>query len=339
MKSHLLTLLKWGLTLLIFTFLFYRAASNGALRGFLEAQKEWCALCLGFLALLGAVLLTFLRWRGLAAALGVRLSTSGALRLGFIGYLFNFLPMGIVGGDVVKGVLLARENPGAKTACAVSVVMDRVIGLYVMFLIGLAAAAATGLWREPQREARLACEAILWLTVLSTLFLALVLIPASGKDRRGRFFRAVPGAGNFLFSLYDAVARYRGRPAVLLRAALETFGVHFLQALAIWLFARGLWGRAPSALSHLAIYPLANLGAMIPLSAGPLEFFLDQLYPLFSCADGSFYVHGDGLMVGVAYRLATLAVAAIGGIYFLISRPQIGEALAARGDDGKGDAV
>ena len=339
MKSILLTLLKWGATLLIFVFLFYRAASNGALRGFWEVQKEWSFLFFGFCALLGAVLLTFIRWKGLAEALGVVLSVRGALRLGFIGYLFNFLPMGIVGGDVVKGVLLARENPHSKTACAVSVVMDRVIGLYVMFLIGLTAAVATGLWREPQKEARLACQAIFWLTVLSSLFLALFLVPPSGKDRRRRLCRAVPGIGGFLFSLYDAVARYRGRSDVLLGAALETVGVHVLQSIGIWFLACGLWGRAPSPLSHLAVYPLANLGAMIPLSAGPLEFFLDQLYPLFPCTDGSFYVHGDGLMVGVTYRLAALAIAAIGGIYFLISRSQIGAALAAEKDHTEGDSV
>lgn len=334
MKPFLLALLKWGLTLLIFAFLFYRAASNGALRGFLEVQKDWSLLLLGFAALFGAVVLTFLRWKVLAESLGVTLSVSGALRLGFIGYLFNFLPMGIVGGDVVKGVLLARENPRAKTACAVSVVMDRVIGLYVMFLIGLAAVTAAGLWHEPQKEARLACQAILWLTLLSTLFLAFVLLPPFAG--RGGFLRAVPGIGRLLFSLYDAAAQYRGRPAVFFGTMLMTAGVHVLQALGIWFFACGLWGRAPSALSHLAIYPLANLGAMIPLSAGPLEFFLDQLYPLFSCTDGSFYVHGDGLMVGAAYRLATLAVAAVGGVWFLVSRPQIREALAVQRDSSEG---
>ena len=337
MKSFLLALLKWGLTFLIFAFLFYRAASNGALRGFLEVQKEWSVLLCGFAVLLGAVVLTFLRWKVLAEALGVTLSFSGALRLGFIGYLFNFLPMGIVGGDVVKGILLARENPCAKTACAVSVVMDRVIGLYVMFLIGLTAVTVTGLWHEPQKEARLACHAILWFTLLSTLFLAFVLLPPTADC--GRFLRAVPWTGNFLFSLYHAAAQYRGRPAVLFGTMLMTVGVHVLQALGVWLFACGLWGRAPSALSHLAIYPLANLGAMIPLSAGPLEFFLDQLYPLFSCADGTFYVHGDGLMVGAAYRLATLAVAAVGGVWFLVSRPQVREALAAQHDQSEGGAA
>ena len=44
-------------------------------------------------------------------------------------------------------------------------------------------------------------------------------------------------------------------------------------------------------------------------------------------------------MVGVTYRLAALAIAAIGGIYFLISRSQIGAALAAEKDHTEGDSV
>ena len=329
MKSFLISVFKWGAMILLFAFLFSRAAANGALRGFLGVQKDWRFLFLGFAAVFGAVLITFFRWRLLNNALGIPQTAASALRLGFIGYLFNFLPVGIVGGDVVKGIMLARRYPESKAACAASIVMDRVLGLYVMFLFGLGAAWATGFWQSTQPQARFAYHALLWLTAILTAGLLLLFFPSSGKDRRRRFFAAVPGAGSVLLRLYDAAARYRGQKSVLLRAGLETLAVHALLGTGIFFTALGLWGRAPSMADHFVIYPIANTGSMIPLSAGPFEFFLDQLYPLFPCAGGESYPLGAGLLVGVAYRFLTLAIAAIGGICFLVTRDSRLEPLAS----------
>lgn len=327
MKSFLTTVLKWGLMVLIFAFLFYRALGNGSLRLFLDTEKDWCRLSFGFLACLGATLITFIRWKWLNNALGVPQTGREAIRLGFIGYVFNFLPMGIVGGDLAKGFLLARKNPSAKTACAVSVIIDRVIGLYVMFLVGLAAIWGTGFIHNTQKEAVFASRAIIWLTVVSTAGLVFLLIPGTQNDIRRRVFKAVPGAGPFLTRLYDAFAVYRGRPGVLLLSTLVTFAVHGLLSVCLWQTAQGLWGRAPSLPDHLVIYPVANIGSMIPLSAGPMEFFLDQLYPLFPCQTGEPYQLGWGLVVGIAYRLITLVIAAIGSVYFLTNRTAIKAAM------------
>ena len=329
MKSFLISVLKWGVMLLLFAFLFSRAAANGSLRGFLGVQKDWRFLFFGFAAVFGAVLITFFRWRLLNRALGIPQTVRNALRLGFIGYLFNFLPVGIVGGDVVKGVMLARRYPESKAACAAGIVMDRVLGLYVMFLFGLGAAWTTGFWQSSQPQARFAYRALLWLTAILTAGLLLLLLPPSGKDRRRRFFAAVPGAGSVLLRLYDASARYCGQKRVLLRAGLETLAVHALQGIGIYFTALGLWGRAPSMTDHFVIYPIANTGSMIPLSAGPFEFFLDQLYPLFPCTGGEPYPLGAGLLVGVAYRFITLVIAAIGGICFLATRDGRLEPLAS----------
>ena len=61
-----------------------------------------------------------------------------AMRIGFIGYLFNLAPMGIVGGDLLKAWMLAREKPGNRAKALASVVVDRIIGLYVLFLVAAA---------------------------------------------------------------------------------------------------------------------------------------------------------------------------------------------------------
>lgn len=327
MRKYAGFIIKLGLIFLIFVYLFSRSIGNDSFRQFLAVQKDWNLIFFGFLASLTAVFITFVRWKWLNGALGVKLSIRETFRLGFIGYVFNFLPMGIVGGDLVKGILLAKQNPEHKAACAVSVIMDRVIGLYVMFLIGLVAVWMTGFYRNDQKEAVFAAHAILWLTIVSTAGLAVLLAPGSSHDWRGRFFRRIPLVGKLLGRLYAATSLYQNRKGVLILSSWATLGVHFLFTASLWLIALGLWGRAPSIGDHLVIYPIANIGSMIPLSAGPMEFFLDQLYPLFPISGGEPYQVGCGMIVGIAYRLITLLIAAIGGIYYLVGRSEIGAAL------------
>ena len=58
------------------------------------------------------IVLTLIRWCFLVRALGITFSIRDALRIGFLGYLFNLSPAGIAGGDLLKAVMLAREHPG-----------------------------------------------------------------------------------------------------------------------------------------------------------------------------------------------------------------------------------
>ncbi len=60
-----------------------------------------------------AVSLTFVRWYLLVRALGLHFRLLDAFRLGFLGYLFNFVSVGSVGGDLFKAIFIAREQPGA----------------------------------------------------------------------------------------------------------------------------------------------------------------------------------------------------------------------------------
>ena len=335
MKKIAVELLKWGLVILIFVYLFSRSLGTSSLREFCSAEKNWLFITLGFLCSLLPVLITFIRWGWLNTALGVRLSTGETIRLGFIGFVFNFLPMGIVGGDLVKGILLTRKNPTLKAECAASVIVDRVIGLYAMFLVGLGGILFTGFYRNTQSEAVVATQAIYWLSGISTVGMLFLLWPSSGRDGRGRLFRKIPLVGGLLGKVYDACAIYQGKPGVMAISLSATFAVHFLFSLSLWFLSLGLWEHAPSPTNHLVIYPVSNIGSMIPLSAGPMEFFLDQLYPLFPCVGGDPYQLGHGMLVGISYRIATVVIAGIGGIYYLLNRGEIGVALAQAKEENR----
>ncbi len=100
-----------------------------------------------------------------------------SIRIGFWGYLFNFLPLGIVGGDVLKTVMLDHDHPKNRAKALASVLVDRVIGLYVLFIVASVAILATQFWNRALPNIFTICMATLSITVASTVGLAVVLSP------------------------------------------------------------------------------------------------------------------------------------------------------------------
>ncbi|HTV48595.1 MAG TPA: lysylphosphatidylglycerol synthase transmembrane domain-containing protein [Phycisphaerae bacterium] len=93
------------------------------------------------LAILGLpFLITSWRWRKLLIVQDIHLPYSKALTLTFVGQFYStFLP-GTTSGDIVK-IMYTGRLTGQKTKSAVTVVLDRVIGLVGMIIVGGTAAA------------------------------------------------------------------------------------------------------------------------------------------------------------------------------------------------------
>ena len=143
----------------------------------LQQPKAWGLLVGGFLALVVAVVITIVRWCYLVRALGIDFSLPDAMRIGFLGYLFNLAPMGIVGGDLLKAWMLSREKPGNRAKAFASVIVDRIVGLYVLFLVAAAGVFITGFWDYPDAIVHRICWAVLIVTFVSTVGIVLVLLP------------------------------------------------------------------------------------------------------------------------------------------------------------------
>ena len=183
MKKILITLAKIAVSAVIIGLLFWYATRTKESRDALEAiwnqPKQWDLLVAAWFVMTFGVVLTMVRWCYLVRALGVALTMRDALRIGFLGYLFNFLPMGIVGGDVLKAVMLAREYPGNRAKAVASVVVDRVIGLYILFVVAAAAVLMTGYWYSPTTDSRVVniCWIALAAAAVGTIGVVIVMLP------------------------------------------------------------------------------------------------------------------------------------------------------------------
>lgn len=84
-----------------------------------------------------AVFLASERWRILLKSQQIIASSWQSLKLSMIGNFFNFAMPGGVGGDFIKAYYCSKDHPHQKMGSVTSVLMDRVLGLFVMAVMAL----------------------------------------------------------------------------------------------------------------------------------------------------------------------------------------------------------
>jgi glycosyltransferase 2 family protein len=324
---------KIALSLAILGYLVYRAANGKdpaetaqkreALKVIFSAPKDWSMLVAGFLAMLTAVVITMVRWWYLVRALGIDFALAPALRISFLGYLFNFAPTGIAGGDLLKAWMLSKEHPGNRAKSLASVVVDRIIGLYVLFLVAAAGIFFTGLWHYADPRVHGICVAELAVTGGSTLGIALVLIPGFLESPFVQFFTRIPKVGRAVASLLEAITIYREKRVVLLWTSVMTIPVHILLTFSLFLLAMGLRFHSQEVAwrDYFAIYPMGSIAQTIPLPAGPTElvmkFFYTAIWQNQSVPEATLKMAElQGLILAVAFRVCTFLIIPISVVYY-----------------------
>jgi len=322
LRRHLTTLLKIGISVAILAYLVRDALRDpDAVHKLQTDPKNWMLLLAAWAVCGIAVLLTQLRWWYLVLALELPLTLRNALRIGFLGYLFNLAPMGIVGGDLIKAVLLAREHSNYRTRAAASVVADRLIGIYVVFLVLAAAVFLLGFWNHASTDIRWACRVAVGVTVAATVGVGLWFHAGAGTGRGAQALTRLPRIGTWVEPLIEASRMYHQRPGVLLGAGAFSIAVHCLFASGIYLIALGLPDRTISLWEHFIIVPLSTVASMIPLPAGPQEGAIQFLYAQLADAGTK------GLVVGLSYRIITILIALVGVCYYLGARREVAQVI------------
>jgi uncharacterized protein (TIRG00374 family) len=329
MKKLLFGLLKVGISAALIAYLIWNAThgeqGGKAFAELRDHSKDWGLLLAAWAVSTVAVLMTFVRWWYLVRALEIPCRFRDALRISFWGFLFNLAPLGIVGGDLVKAVMIAHEHKKFRTKAVASVVVDRFLGLYLLFVLASATMIFTGFWRI--REIGYICGCTFVITVLGTIGIGLLFLPGVTEGKLSQALSRLPRIGSILENLVDAVRMYRRRPGVLLLASLMSIVLQCLFALGIYLIACGLrQSTVPTLAMHLVLVPLSSIAGVLPLPLGPFEGVLDFLYTKVPPA-GAIIYKGQGLVVALCYRIINLLIAALGIYYYFGYRREVREAI------------
>jgi hypothetical protein len=324
-------LLQWGFLLAIVAYLVRDIYRNKSFAEVWNGPKHWDLLAVALLVTFVAVLLTIVRWFWLLRAHDLPLSMADALRLGFLGYFLNFVSFGAVGGDLFKAIFAARKCHARRAEAVATVIIDRLIGLYIIFVIATTAMLATGVWRAADDHTiRLLCRATFICTGVGTLAIILLMMPDLDGGKILRMLAALPKIGPTCERLIKAILHYRDHKGVMAMSLGITLVAQSLFVVAYFLVAAGLLSEHPSLLSHFTIVPLTTIAGVVPLPAnglGAIELLVDYLYKhVTPVVDGFTLPDKDlGVLVSLGNRIVMLAVALVGVCYYLAARREVAE--------------
>lgn len=278
----------------------------GMINAFRELQAKW--LWLAMALFLAAAATSITRWWRLLSIAGCPTTWMTAMRLTFLGFFFNLVVPGLTGGDVIKAVLVVRENPSRRADALVSVIVDRGIGLVV--LVGLAACVV--LFSEAHFEEVRAPVVLTFLGMTFALWLAI----HSGPRRWLRIDKLLARAPQKerLQSLDRALRLYADHP-------LEMAGACVLSALNHAFIAAGImfigiaFGDTLDWIEYLGITAIANTVSSLPVAPagwGVGEATFGYLFHLLGSAASL------GVAVSVTYRLLMMALGLAGGVFLLM---------------------
>lgn len=320
--------IRWPVALALLGWLF--SQNQNELSDFARREKNWYVLSAAF-ALCGlGTCLTFLRWYLLVWGLDFPFRLRDAFRLGFLGLVFNYFGPGLVGGDMFKAVIVAREQASRRTVAAATVLLDRVLGMISLFQLGALATLAVEPFLAP-RIHRAVCWG-LWGGSLAGLVGVFVLVrPILTHPwwiaRLGR----IPVIGRLLVDVVAGFSLYQNKPRLLLVAILIGIVSHAAFVGALYSCALALGGWAPSLWMHLFFMPAAIVLGLLPTPGGigPLEWAIQEAYGFAAMAasidPGA--ARAEGLFAAMAFRLVQMVFVALGAAYYLTARKEIEAAL------------
>lgn len=314
--ASVLAWLRWPLALSIVAYMF-SAHRDGIDR---IAQRDilwsWVAAAIGFRFL--ALMLGCLRWWLLVRAQDIPVSLRDATRMGALGNLFNLIVPGTVGGDLTKAVLIAREQPHAKTIVTATVILDRVLGLLCLLILGFGASLVeSSLWLRAELA-----PALLLLaggTVAGGIGLGLVLHPAVIRLSGIQACTRLPKVGGIVTQLLRAVELYQARKLVFVPTVLLCLIVHASNVATYFCCATALMltADAPNFSTHLVIVPVAEVAASVlplPGGIGAREGALQMLYVATGSSLNLTSAKQAGFYTAVGYSLVSVVVALLGGL-------------------------
>lgn len=278
------------------------------LQTFASANLAYIALALG--VYLVAQGIAAVRWATLARPLGIKTPFKDLIQYYLIGMFFNLFAPSTVGGDVTRVYYLVKDEeaqakgrPVTTVHAAMSVLMDRAIGMVVLVWLGALALLLFPNYAVPQ-TARTA-----------TFLLALGLLV--GALLTPVLKRFLPEDGHQLaVKLRLALRSYRLHWGALLIAALLSLTVHLIQAWMHTVMGRALDLEVPFSFC-LIVYPLVGTFSAIPISLNGLG--LREGGYIFLLA-----VIGIGTEQGIAFGLLLFLIVALdsllGGLLFLFQR-------------------
>lgn len=223
------------------------------------------------------------RWQLLLRVQKLYLSQWECFKLNMVGLFFNYVMPGGVGGDVVKAVYIVKDHPRNRMGAGMSVLLDRVIGLYGMIILAIISLLFSLSEVSTNPQLWMITKALIIIFFAFTFGLILAL---SKRFRRWGWQTWLNQSkfGQKLVAAYEAVYSYSHNLDVLAWTLVLSL---LAQTAAIWLMwwlGDKLGFQGVSLNTYFSVVPLGFIVTAVPISpagvgVGQMAFFF--LFNLF----------------------------------------------------------
>jgi len=315
LKKIIMTLLQAAVTLFLLWLLFHDPAKRHQMVEALQtANLLW--LIPGFICF-GLVLVTSaFRWQLLMKVQGIDFGWFRVWQLVMIGMFFNLCLPGGVGGDLIKVFFAMREAPKAKSGVFLSIVVDRIAGMFALILVSLGVFLY---FREELMSLPMVRAFLVTVVIIFGAFMGLILFGLI-IDRfhlAKRLPAKMPGHSAIMdvsraFSVY-ARAWKSVVAAIVISLPLNLF------IFGAAIFAADAFKGNPGAAAMTSVIPIVNTISSLPISLAGIgvreKLFAVMLHSLYGTSENlAVLISITGFSLMVLWGL-------IGGIIYMTYKP------------------
>lgn len=260
------------------------------------------------------------RWRFLLKRQGVLITRFNAFRLTLIGIFFNFAVPGGVGGDLIKGVEITRENPHAKSKTAFSVLMDRLIGLYAMVFI-----AAITMLIDIKHVLTVPVLKVLFVTIWIFVFAASFLFKLAFSQREiihqnlTRIFDFLPFSG-LTNKVYTILRSYGQNKSTFWYSVLMSLVAQTLVVFLFMIVGHALGQNQIETKTYFLVVPLGLISTALPISPAGVGVGQAAFIFLFSTYLGYQTEVGP---TAITIQQVIMFFLGLSGAYFYVTRKKV----------------
>ncbi len=317
MRSSILTFVKFAVAVGLIALLFYKGLLDLSV---LKQLTDPVVLIAG-LSLVGISLtLQVWRWFLLLEARNLPARFVETWKLFHIGLFFNYALPGSVGGDVVRAYYIVQEHRERRMDALLTVVVDRLLGLYAMVVIGTGAILFNLERIQSNNQLVSLSIATLGLFLFMTTFWF-----ASFSKRLKRLLRVESALGRLpmsekLIKAYQAAQGYGERKPKLFFAFGLSIVAQFFSIAFMMLVGHTIGERDVSLATYLFAVPLGSIIASVPIAPAGLGVGQVAFLVLFQMYSGEKSLLGQTAIT--AFQIALLAWGMLGALFY-VRRPRM----------------
>lgn len=305
----------------------WRPGNGGpGIRNLLMQTPDFALLALVAVLVALAVSCQILRWYLLVRALDLPFTLRNAFRIGMVGYFYNTLLPGSIGGDFLKAYVMWKEHPERKAAAVATVIVDRMLGLFGLLLFATLFGGAFWLTGDPRVVGNAYLEQIVSVSAILVAagvvgWIVLGFVRPARSDRIEAGLRGWKWIGPTLADVWGAAAMYRQRPKLLyltipLTAFAQTMLILFLHC-AVRVFPADSVGTFAE---HCIIGPIGFIAQAFfpaPGGVGGAEAIFGYLYQLIGLPE-------QAAVIGrLVMRLAEIGLGVLGYLVYLSMKAEL----------------